>query len=338
MVLKELCALRGVSGDEGRVRDYIRAHVQQHATSVRVDRLGNLIAYKQGSGEDRRHILLSAHMDEVGLVVYGVNESGLLSYRTVGSIDSRAIVSKPVRIGDKETPGVIGAKAIHLQTAEDRTHALAHDQLYIDIGAKDRAAAERLVELGDYISFESKWVEFGDGLVKSRALDDRIGCAVMMSVLENDYPCDVTCVFTVQEEVGQRGSFAAAHDVAFDAAVVLAVTAANDLGCSESERKVCCLKQGVAISLIDAATISSRPLYARLRALAQDGQIPWQLKQDSADAGDAGSFQRAAGARAVCTLSVPCRNLHSPSCVAAFADIEAQYRLVDAFLAAGGAF
>lgn len=338
MVLKELCALRGVSGDEKRVREFIRERVERFADKVTIDRIGNLYAFKKGTGENRKHIALVAHMDEVGLIVKGVNDNGLISYRTVGSIDPRVVISKPVRIGDQEVPGVIGAKAIHLQSAEDRKHMLPHDQLYIDIGARDKESAEKLVEAGDYITFESKWVEFGDGLVKARALDDRIGCMVLMSILEGDYPCDITCIFTVQEEIGLRGAEAAAFNVESDAAIVLEGEIANDLGDVEEHKKVAALHSGVVISPMDRASIPSAKLYARLREIAIGQEIPWQLKRYVAGSTDAGPFQQVRGARAVCVLGTPCRYVHSPSCVAAFEDIEAQFRLVEAFLDEGGAF
>jgi len=194
------------------------------------------------------------------------------------------------------------------------------------------------VQIGDYISFESKWVEFGDGMVKARALDDRIGCMVMMSILEGEYPCDVTCVFTVQEEPGCRGSMAAAYTVQSDAAIILEATAANDMGDPNEIQKVCCVKQGVAISFMDKASIVTAPLFDRMRDLATQNNIPWQIKSGITGGNDAGPFQRMGGARATCVLSTPTRYIHSPSCVAAFADIEAQYRLVEAFLMAGGAF
>ena len=115
MVLKELCLLRGVSGDEGRVRDFIQSHIEAHADRIWTDPIGNLMAYKKGT-EGKKHVLLAAHMDEVGFMVLGINDNGLLSYEPVGGIDARVVVSKPVLVGEKEVPGVIGAKAIHLQT------------------------------------------------------------------------------------------------------------------------------------------------------------------------------------------------------------------------------
>jgi len=338
MVLKELCALRAVPGDEGRVRNFIRERVEPFADSIRVDRIGNMYVHKKGTGENKKHIVLAAHMDEVGMVVKGINDNGLITYAVAGVIDPRTVVSKPVRIGDDEVPGVIGAKAIHLQGAEERKTPLPHDQLYIDIGAKDKASAERLVSPGDAITFESQWVEFGEGMVKSRALDDRIGCMILMSLLEGEYPCDITCVFTVQEELWMRGAKAAAFNVESDAAIVLESTAANDMGGADKHREVCRVKDGVVISFMDNSSIANIPLYRKLRALADENGICYQVKRGSTGSNDAGPFQYEAAARATCTLSTPTRYIHSPSCVAAFADIEAQYRLAEAFLMAGGEF
>ncbi len=332
MVLKELCQLHGVSGCEKDVREYILNHVKTFATEVKTDRAGNVIAFKRGTGENRKHIAIVAHMDEVGMIVLGALDNGLLRYAPVGGIDPRVVISKPVRIGEKLIPGVIGAKAIHLQTQDERRHVLSHDELTIDIGAKDKADAESMVEPGDIVSFESGWVEFGDGLVKSRALDDRIGCAVAMSLLEGEYPCDVTAVFTVNEEVGLIGGCTAAYNVESDAALILEATAANDLGCEDEEKQVCNLKNGVAISWMDLASMGDVNLCRRLFEIAKAEGIAHQTKRFASGGNDAGPFQRMHGARATAVLSVPCRYIHSPSCVAAFADIEAQFRLAEAFL------
>ena len=159
MVLKELCTLRGVSGNEHEVRDFLLEKVRKKADEVRVDRMGNVLAVKKADRADAPTILLDAHMDEVGMIVVGVNDNGLLSYDTVGGIDSRVVVSKRVRVGEKAVPGVIGAKAIHLQTAAERETVLGHSDLYIDIGAKDKAQAEELVQPGDYVSFDSDYME-----------------------------------------------------------------------------------------------------------------------------------------------------------------------------------
>ncbi len=340
MVLKELTALRGVSGNEDAVRNYILEKVKPLADEVRVDRMGNVIATRRARLQSNgKHVVLAAHMDEVGMIILGINDNGLLSYAPVGGgIDARVVVSKRVLVGDDCVPGVIGAKAIHLQSADERQRVLQHNQLYIDIGAKDKAAAERLVSPGDYVSFDSDWVEFGDGLVKTRALDDRVGCNAMLSILEGDYPCDVTCAFTTQEETGTRGGMTSGWGLDFDSALVLEGTTANDLGMTDENLKVCKVNGGAVISVMDGGSIANRDLYRRMCELATEKEIPWQAKCYVAGATDARCLQRAWGAKATCVISVPCRYIHSGSNVACFRDMDAQYKLVDAYLAAGGTF
>ena len=334
MVLKELCALRGVSGNEGEVRDYIVAAAEKAGAEVKVDRMGNVIAVKRAANPDAKTVLLDAHMDEVGMIVIGINPNGLISYGTCGGIDSRVVVSKPVLVGENKVPGVIGAKAIHLQSPADRQRVLGHDDLYIDIGARDQASAERLVNPGDFISFDSEWVEFGEGLVKSKALDDRVGCYTMLRVLEGEYPVNVVCAFTVQEETGLRG----ARTVRFadmptpDCAIALEGTTSNDMGMVDNWEKVCCVGKGAAISIMDNASIGTPSMFKKLRDVAEKNGISWQIKNKVAGGNDAGQLQGAKGPLPTGVVSVPCRYIHSPSSVASFGDIDAQYQLVDAFL------
>ncbi len=335
MVLKELCALRGVSGDEGRVRNFVLEHARKHATEVTVDPMGNVLAFKRGTKPGAGHTMFAAHMDEVGMIITGIHDNGLLSYATIGGIDPRVVVSKPVLVGDKEVPGVIGAKAIHLQTRAEFEKVLGHKDLYIDIGAKNKDSAEDLVSLGDYVTFMSDWVEFGEGFVKAKALDDRVGVMTMLSLLENTYEMDMTCAFTVQEEVGLRGGRCAGYNVRADWAIVLEGTTANDLGDIPEHQRVCIPGKGVAISFMDRTSIGNIPLRKRLARIAQEEGIPWQLKTVVAGGNDAGAIQTARGATPTAALSVPCRNIHSPSSVASFSDIEAQFRLADAFMRRG---
>lgn len=334
MVLKELCLLRGVAGNEGEVRSYINDAAQKLADEVKVDRMGNVIAIKHSKKENAPTVMLDAHMDEVGMIVLGINSNGLISYDTCGGIDPRVVVSKPVLVGEDAVPGVIGAKAIHLQSAEDRKRVLGHSDLYIDIGAMDQASAERLVKSGDYISFDSEWVEFGDGMVKSKALDDRVGCYNMLRVLENEYPVNVICSFTAQEETGLRGASTVLFSAGIkpDCALALEGTTANDLGMVDSWEKVCCAGKGAVISFMDRSSIGNVALFDKVRGTAEKNGIPWQLKQKVAGGNNAGRLQTSRGPLAICSISVPCRYIHSPSSVASLRDIEAQYRLVDAFL------
>ncbi len=332
MVLKELCALRGVAGSEGPVREYILAQAEKFADEVRVDRMGNVIATKFAKEKSAKTVLLDAHMDEVGMIIIGINDNGLLSYATVGGIDPRVVVSKRVFVGESAVPGVIGAKAIHLQTPEDRERVLGHKDLYIDVGAKDKSAAEKLVKTGDYVSFDSDWVEFGEGFVKSKALDDRIGCATMLRALEGEYPVNLVCSFAVQEECGLRGARVVRHNADCDMAIALEGTTANDLGMTPSHLKVCVPGNGVAISFMDRASIGNVKLFEALKKTAAEKGISWQLKRYTSGGNDAGALQLSKGPIPTGVLSVPCRYIHSPSSVANLSDIEAQYALVVAFL------
>ena len=203
--LKTLCALPGVSSFEDEVRDYIKGRVVPYADDIRVDAMGNLIVFKKGAKSTGNKLMLCAHMDEVGLIIRSITEEGYLKFACVGGIDRRVLLGKQVVVGERKVPGIIGLKAIHLTTAEERKNVPRLEEYYIDIGAKDKAEVEGLVSLGDCGVFISDIVEFGDRMLKAKAIDDRVGCAVLVKLLEEELPMDCTFVFTVQEEVGTRG-------------------------------------------------------------------------------------------------------------------------------------
>ena len=176
-------------------------------------------------------------------------------------------------------------------------------------------------------------------MVKAKALDDRSGCAILMAILENTYPCDLTCAFTVQEEVGTRGAQTVMEHIEnVTCAIVLEGTTANDLGDVPEHLRVCAPGKGVAISMMDNSSLSHEPLWRALRALARKEDIPWQMKSYVSGGNDAGRLQRERGAVATAVLNVPCRYIHSPSSVASLADVDAAYRLVNAFLASNADF
>lgn len=333
--IRELTEKRGVAGNEGEIREYIVEQAKKVADEVYVDRLGSVIAKKKGS-DTGRHVLLSAHMDEVGFIVLGAEDNGLLRYAPVGSIDSRVVVSKRVLIGENKVPGVIGAKAIHLQTPAERERVLSHKELRIDIGARNREAAEKLVSPGDYVSFDAPFYGFGDGFVRSRALDDRVGCLTLLRVLEAaPYPVDITCAFTVMEEGGCIGAKAVGFAIPSDIALNFEGTAANDLGDVPNHLKVCVPGKGVAISFADNSSLGHRSLFKAIIKIAQETGVAWQIKQGIAGSNDAGPIQQSAGSRPTCVLSVPCRNIHSGACVCKASDVDAQFELTDAYLRAG---
>ena len=338
MLLKELTSLAGVSGDEGAVRSFVIDNAAPYADEITVDTMGSVIAWKRCKKENAPTVMVAAHMDEVGFMVQYVLESGLIRYMTVGGIDPGVCVGKRVLVGRNKVPGVIGCKAVHLQERDERKKALTHKQLYIDIGARDRDDALSSVSIGDYAVFDGPYVEFGRGFVKSRALDDRVGCAVMLELLKHDYPCNVAFAFNVQEEVGLRGAMATAFRVQPDCAIVLEGTTANDTVGARAHEEICSAGKGPALSFMDRASIAHPGLFARLRDIAREKNIPWQLKRGVTGGNDAGSIQRSQGGVATAVLSVPCRYIHGPASVCALSDVENQYNWVKAFLDEGGTF
>ena len=330
--LKALCALDGVSGDEDRVRDFIRRQAEPWAETVRTDALGNLIVYKRGRKPAGNKLLLCAHMDEVGLIVTRATEDGFLRFDFVGGVDRRVALGKPVVLGPNKIPGVIGMKAIHMLSAEERKKVPKTEALYLDIGAADKEEALSKVPLGTYGAFVGEPEELGDGLLKAKAIDDRVGCAILLELLKEDLPLDVTFAFTAQEEVGTRGAFGAAFSVTPEVALVLETTTAADLPGVEGARRVCAPGRGPVISYMDGGTIYDRSLFETLRRLAEERQIPWQVKEYIAGGNDARTIQRSKAGVRVAALSAAVRYLHAPASVGSLSDFEDMLKLTRAFL------
>lgn len=332
--LKTLCALPGVSSREDAVRDYIRSQIAPHVDTLRVDAMGNLIAEKKGRVPGSKKLMLAAHMDEVGLMIRAITEEGYLKFSCVGGIDRRVLLGKRVLVGERQLPGVIGLKAYHLTSAEEEKKVPKLKDLYLDIGAGSREEAEALIRLGDVAVFDSDVVEFGHGLLKAKAIDDRIGCAVMVELCKEDLPMDCTFAFTVQEEVGTRGAFGAAFSVTPDIALVLEGTTAADLPAMADRQKVCAPGKGPVVPFMDGATVYDRGLFELLRDLAEQHGIPWQTKEYLSGGTDAGAIQRSKEGVRVAAISAAVRYLHAPSSVASLEDCRQTLALARLFLEA----
>ena len=331
--LETLCSLSGVSGSENEVRDYILERVMPCADEIRTDPMGNLMVFKKGAVTPDKTIMLAAHMDEVGLIVTDINDDGFLKFDTAGGIDRRVLPGKTVFVGEGRIPGVIGIKAIHVTTAEERKKLPEIEDMYIDIGAVDVKRVREQVCLGDTVCFDDSVIRFGDGYLKAKAIDDRTGCAVMVRLLENELPCDCWFAFTVQEEVGCRGAQTAARAIAPDIALILEGTTAADIPGVEGADRICRPGAGVVIPFMDRGTIYDRELRGVLSRLAEENDIPWQTKTRVAGGTDASVIQRSMGGAQVAALSVAVRNIHSPASVAKLEDCDNQLRLAGLFLA-----
>ena len=334
--IKTLCQLSGVSGEEAPVRHQILEMIEGHCI-CQVDTMGNILAFKKGKKVPAHSILLSAHMDEVGLIVTYIEEDGMLRFSTVGGIDARTIPGKAVRIGEKQVLGVIGSKPVHLKSSEERDKASKVDSLYIDIGAGSKEEAQAQVLLGERAVFCSDYQEMGEGFLRGRALDDRAGCALLVELLRGEpLEFDVHVAFTVQEETGTTGAKVVANQIQPDMAIVVETTTACDIPDVPEEKTVCALRKGSVLSFMDRGTIYHKPLYEKAMEVAKAQKIPCQPKAGIYGGNEARSIQTGAGGSQVLAVSIPCRYLHTPSCVAHKEDIENTGKLLCALVGAFG--
>jgi len=328
--LRELSNLCGVSGDEGDVRRFIKKLVEPLADEVFTDTMGNLYARKRGK-EGAPVVAFCAHMDEVGMLITKILENGELKYHCAG-LDPRIMPGRRVVVGHNKVPGVIGSKAIHLQSDEEFEHSFKHKELTIDVGAKDKADAEKYIEIGDYACFATEFCEFGEGLVSGKALDDRVGCAILIELLKDNYDCDFYAVFTVQEECGLRGASVVADNIHPALAVILEGTTANDMPEVKGHQSVTRVGFGPALTFMDRGVMVRPQMLDALRSAANEAGINYQLRQGTKGGTDIDMIHKAVGGCIGGGISVPCRYIHSASSVAAKTDIESAYRLSHAFL------
>ncbi len=330
--VKELCGLDGVSSCEDSVRDYIKSRIEGCAESVMTDAMGNLIVFKKGVRDIKKTVLIAAHMDEVGLMITHITKDGYLKFAPVGGIDRRVLPGKKVYVGKDRIFGVIGNKAIHLVRQEERSKTVRTEDMYIDIGAASKEEAEELVSPGDVAAFDGGIICLGKRKLKAKALDDRIGCAVMIDLIERELPVDCFFAFTVQEEVGTRGAFGTAFRVKPDIALVLETTTAADLPSVPGVKKICTPGNGVVIPFMDGGTIYDRGLYKMMTAAADANKIPWQTKSMIAGGTDARTIQTTGTGARVLGLAAAVANIHTPASTADIEDIRDMAALAGIFL------
>lgn len=328
--IRILCELPGVSGREEPVRDHLISQLPE-GVHWETDALGNLYVEKKGAKTPKNKVALFAHMDEVGLMVTYITDDGYLKFDEIGGIDPAVLIGRTVRL-ECGLVGVIALKALHLCEGDESKKIPDMRHLSIDIGAKDRAEAEQYVSLGSYAVYRSDYVEFGDSLVKMKALDDRFGCALLLDLIRSDLPYDMTFVFTVQEEVGARGAAAAAFKVKPDISVILETTTAGDICGVEGERRACVLGDGPVVSYMDRGTVYDHALYKLALDTASAAGIPAQTKTLVAGGNDSSSVQRTGAGSRVLAISAPTRYLHSPVDVLDKKDVENMQRLLKELL------
>ncbi len=330
----------GVSGGESAMRAAVADAVAERVDSLEVDPMGSLVARlspsagsaSRGGGgragaRGRRHgphVMLCAHMDEVGLMIFAIEKDGRLRFRRVGGIDTRILVGQVFRVGESGVRGVVGTLPPHLITRADRDKVTLAEDLYLDIGAASGDEAREKVAVGDYATFDTTYERWGRTR-KGKAFDDRAGCAVLASLVQRRPPVPVTAVWSVQEEVGLRGAAAAARRVGPDLAIVLEGTASGEAPGLNPEESAPRMGEGPALTVQDRSLMAHGRLVDLIQATATRRKIPTQWKRPGVGGTDAGRIALSGAGVPAAVVSVPCRYIHAP---AAYLDIRDAQRAV----------
>jgi tetrahedral aminopeptidase len=333
-LLKELSGRFGVSGFEGEVRDWIAGEIRPVADEIETDVLGNLMA-RINPGRDFV-LMLDAHMDEIGIMISYVEEGGFLRFVPVGGWDPRVLPAQQVEIrarDGKKVRGVIGATPPHIQTPEEQKQVLKMEDLFVDIGARSREeVCARGIGPGTPGTLHYPFEVLAPGRVMGKALDDRVGCAVLMRCLEafSKKRPDFTVVanFAVAEEVGMRGARTAACQIRPDVAIVVEGTVGGDTPGIPAHKCPTRLGLGPAISVADRSIIVNPRLIAFMEETAEARKIPWQHKVPMTGATDAGEIHLSGRGVLTGIVSIPCRYIHSPSSVVDLGDFDHTVSLV----------
>lgn len=328
-LLEKLCNVMSVSGDEGEVRRIVLEEVRPYADEVKVDAMGSVLVRKNGASKNPMRVLLDCHMDEVGFMITNDDGDGFFQFEVVGGIDVRHLVGKQVIVGKDHAIGVIGAKPIHMTTAEERKLAVEADAMRIDLGPEGKAS------LGDRATFATKFRRVGPSIM-SKAIDNRIGCAILIELLKNAPKNIELCLaFSVQEEIGLRGATVAAHYFNPDLAIAVDSTPARDLPDFEGRENYTYntkLGLGPAIYMANSSTIDDPRLVKFLEQTAIKNKIPFQFRQPGGGGTDAGAIQQSRSGVPVVSVSVPHRYTHSPISVSRVDDWKNTLNLLHAAL------
>jgi putative aminopeptidase FrvX len=333
--LKKLLSTPGPSGNEGAAAKVWREEAEKFA-EVRGDRMGNSFATISAGGSPK--VMLSGHIDEIGLMVTHIDDQGLLRFTGVGGWDPQVLVGQRVLIQTTggEVPGVIGKKAIHLMEAEERKKISEIKNLWIDVGAKDGDEAKGMVRVGDVGVLDQGLLKLPNGRIASRSLDNRMGAFIVLEALrllseEESVAAEVVAVASVQEEIGLYGARGAAFGLDPDAAIAVDVTHATDTpGVSKNENGDHALGSG---PVIERASNLSPIISEGLIAAAEEAGIAYTLEADSRSTGtDADAIQFTRAGIATGLVSCPNRYMHSPNEIVDLEDLENCARLISAYI------
>jgi endoglucanase len=316
-MLKELTEAHGVPGFEEEIQAVIKKHLPPR-TKIEYDRLGSIVCRKEGTRPEPR-IMIPGHMDEIGFMVKLITDQGFVKFAPLGGWPDQVVLSQRVLIrGSKgDVPGLIGSKPPHLMTPEERTKLVKKDDMFIDVGAKDKKeVTEKLgIRIGDPIAPESPFGTLKDkDLLVAKAWDDRVGCALFIEVLKalqkEKHPNTVYGVGTVQEEVGTRGAQTCADVVNPDICIVVESGIAADVPGIKPEETQGKLGGGPLIYALDAGMIGHRRLRDFMAGIAEKKKIPYQFSLLEGGATDGRPIHLHARGVPCVFIGVPIRYIH----------------------------
>ncbi len=324
-LIKKLVETTGPSGYEAQIRAVVREEVEPYADELRVDAMGNLIVRKGQRGPNGLKIMLAAHIDEIGIIVTHVDEEGFVRFITLGGVRPHTCVGGRVRFLN----GACGV--INMEPLDDMTKLPPFERLYIDLGLSSNQDAP--VKVGDVAAFDRPFLDLGNRVV-AKALDDRIGAAVLIEALHQlkETPHELYFVFSVQEEVGVRGATAAAFGVDPDLGLAVDVTATGDTPRRTKLRMQISLGKGPAIKVRDGGMLADPKVIDWMVRTAEQNSLPYQLEILEGGSTDARAMQLTrAGVPAGC-LSIPSRYIHSPSEMVDYNDVQQAVQLLVALI------
>ncbi len=325
-MLKELTQAFGVCGYENEVREIIKKAVEGLADEIMSDALGNLIVHKKGSDPEKKKIMMSAHTDEIGLQVIKIEDNGNIRVKPLGHHWVPTTYMSRVRFRN----GVVGTVSSIIPVEQVKENDST--KLYIDIGTFTKESALRQVKVGDVACFEGSFEELKDGNVMAKALDDRVGCHILIEVLKKvEKPInDLYFVFAVQEELGLRGSRTAAARIMPDIGIAVDVTPAHDHqnGMEGSNA----LGQGAAIKVSDTSVICDEYLISEMVDCCEVNNIKYQRDVTYVGGCDSAAINQSGEGVRVAAISVPSRFAHSPNAIVNMKDVEASIELLQKYI------
>ena len=325
-LVKKITEIYSPSGREHAVREFILNEIKDYVDEIKTDKLGNLIAIKKGTSG--KTLLFDAHMDEIGLVVTHITETGFLKVDAVGGVNPATLIGARVQFNGNT--GIIGLEGETAKERMENSKNLSLDNLYVDMGVNTREEAEKLAPIGTFGTYIAHFEEIGDKWL-SKAMDDRIACAALIQSAKEmkNNKNTVIFAFTVQEEVGLVGSSVAAYEYDVDMAIAVDVTLALDTP-KAFKRMEMKLGAGPCIKIKDAASISDIDVVNFMKKAAENNNIPYQFEVLIFGGTNAASYQKTKSGIPSSTLSIATRYIHSPNELVSKKDVENSVKLLTA--------